>query len=49
MIKVLMCGPIVSSGGVSNHTINLTRSLRKLDVNVILFNLHNHGFFKYLI
>jgi glycosyltransferase involved in cell wall biosynthesis len=39
MIKVLMCGPLALSGGVSNHTKNLTKCLSKLGVKIIFFNL----------
>lgn len=38
-IRVLMCGPIAASGGVSTHTKYLTKFLKKENVNVELFNL----------
>jgi len=39
MIRVLMCGPLASSGGVSSHTKNLAKNLKKIGINLILYNL----------
>lgn len=38
MIRVLMCGPLAKSGGVSTHTRKLIEYLPTLGVEVILFN-----------
>lgn len=38
MVRVLMCGPVTSSGGVSTHTKYITKYLSKLGVNVIFYN-----------
>ncbi|NJE11147.1 glycosyltransferase [Thermococcus sp. MAR1] len=38
-MKVLMIGPIEKAGGVSTHTKELTRALRKLGVNVEVYNI----------
>lgn len=42
MLRVLMCGPLSSSGGVSNHTKNLIKHLSLLDIEVIFFNFYNN-------
>lgn len=39
LMRVLMCGPIAQSGGVSTHTKYLTKYLKKQNVDVKLFNL----------
>lgn len=38
MIRVLMCGPLATSGGVSTHTKKLIECLSTSDTEVILFN-----------
>lgn len=38
-MKVLMIGPIERVGGVSTHTIELTKALRKLGVEVEIYNI----------
>lgn len=40
MIKILMCGPLISSGGVSTHTKNLSSSLSELNTSVTIFNYY---------
>lgn len=39
MIRVLMCGPLALSGGVSTHTKNISKYLSELGVKIVLFNL----------
>jgi glycosyltransferase involved in cell wall biosynthesis len=39
MIRILMCGPIAKSGGVSNHTQCLANELKKFNIYVITHNL----------
>ncbi|AKB50198.1 Glycosyl transferase, group 1 [Methanosarcina barkeri str. Wiesmoor] len=46
MIRVFMCGPISSSGGVSTHTKYITKCLSKLGVKVTLYNFISEN--KYL-
>lgn len=38
MVRILMCGPLATSGGVSTHTRKLIEYLSMLDVEVIFFN-----------
>lgn len=37
-MRVLICGPLATSGGVSTHTKKLAENLRELGVSVILFS-----------
>jgi len=37
MVKILICGPESSAGGVANHTINLIRSLSNSGYNVTFY------------
>lgn len=41
MVRVLMCGPLEDSGGVSNHTKNLMKELSLLDTEVLFYNFSN--------
>jgi teichuronic acid biosynthesis glycosyltransferase TuaC len=45
-MKVLMCGPLARSGGVSTHTKNICRDLEALGVQVILYDFHGSSFMK---
>lgn len=40
MVRVLMCGSVASSGGVSTHTKNLIENLSVEDNEILLYNYH---------
>ncbi|MFW5879260.1 MAG: glycosyltransferase family 4 protein [bacterium] len=40
MIRVLMCGPLADSGGVSNHTKHLVKNLSRNGIEVIFHNFN---------
>lgn len=42
-IRILMIGPVVRTGGVATHTKELTKALKKLGANVILYNSSFEG------
>lgn len=41
MIRVLMCGPLADSGGVSNHTKNLLKEIPLLKTELLFYNFNN--------
>jgi len=44
MIRVMMCGPEATSGGVATHTKNLTAELEKLGVVVLSYSFSGPNF-----
>lgn len=42
MIRVLMCGPLATSGGVAGHTKNLMKTLSDKNVDLIFFDFYSH-------